>query len=181
VPFVWLISFIHPEESNIYYDDDNFYGNITLLKCYSQVEAERWKANLVPIFVLLVIVANFMKITSYILTLYITRRETPFCTLGDAIQSFLEKPDADTKGRCIAAHHDYMKRAHGQSEWSTRSPIVGELWTGGREYWFSALRKRHVLTFTALLFIVLSCWWLLVCVSARWQSRWCWIVISLIH
>ncbi|KAJ5221343.1 uncharacterized protein N7469_010230 [Penicillium citrinum] len=82
VSFVWLFSSIHPEESNIYYDDENFYGYITLRKCYSQLEPERCKA------VLLVIVANFIKITSFILTLYITRRETPFCTLGDAIQSF---------------------------------------------------------------------------------------------
>ncbi|OQE15658.1 hypothetical protein PENSTE_c027G08766 [Penicillium steckii] len=155
VPFTWLFSSTHPMKSNRYYDDDTLYGDITLRTCYSQPVAEKCRANLVPLFMLLVIVANSIKIMSFILTLYITRRETPFCTLGDAIQSFLERPDVYTKGRCISAHHDYMKRAREQSEWSPRPPSSGDLWTGGCEFWFAALRKRHILAYTALLFVVL--------------------------
>ena len=45
----------------------------------------------------------------------------PMVTVGDAIQSFLMRPDGYTKGMCLASQHDFRK------VWPSSEP---KKWTG---------------------------------------------------
>ncbi|KAF7167150.1 hypothetical protein CNMCM5623_000557 [Aspergillus felis] len=105
--------------------------------CYSQRTPEQCKINIVPLFLIVVIICNAIKIASFLYTLRITKKDQPLCTTGDAIQSFLKRPDPYTQSRCLVAKYDYEKL--GSEEWTTRAPNVGDLWAGGRWRWGKAV------------------------------------------
>ena len=66
----------------------------------------------------------------------------PMITVGDAIQSFLGRPDDTTKGMCLASQKDFQLR---RGSWPTAGP---QIWKGevkvhrlklaSKKYWFSA-------------------------------------------
>ncbi|KAJ4336044.1 hypothetical protein N0V95_008728, partial [Ascochyta clinopodiicola] len=54
---------------------------------------------------LLVIVSNGIKALCMLWTLLVYRKHLPLVTLGDAIAHFLDKPDPETKGRCLYSNN----------------------------------------------------------------------------
>ncbi|KAL1846346.1 hypothetical protein Plec18170_009197 [Paecilomyces lecythidis] len=105
--------------------------------CYSQRTSEQCKANIVPIFLIVVVICNTFKLISFALTLWFTKQDPPLCTTGDVIQSFLQQPDPYTKGRCLVEKQDYER--HRGKEWTSRPTHTGDLWTGGRWMWAKAI------------------------------------------
>lgn len=77
--------------------------------CYSQPVPEKCKANLVPAFLIVVIICNVIKLVCFMCALYMTKQCQPLCTTGDAIQSFIQQPDQYTQGRCLVSKHEYEK------------------------------------------------------------------------
>ncbi|KAJ5151786.1 hypothetical protein N7492_010081 [Penicillium capsulatum] len=89
------------------------------------------------------------KIASFVCALGITKENPPLCTTGDAIQSFLTKPDVHTRNRCLASKEDYDRWQSGsREEWYPRPPGTGDVWTGGRYRWRKAISIWQGLLFT---------------------------------
>jgi hypothetical protein len=64
----------------------------------------------------LVIVLNFAKAVIMCLAVFGVR-ETPLMTLGDAISSFLQRPDVYTEGMCMVSKQELMA---GPQNWAAR-------------------------------------------------------------
>jgi hypothetical protein len=137
----------------------NLYGGVfgwstdgPIKYCYSQLAPEKCRVGIVPIFLIIVIGCNVIKITSFVCTLYVThgKKDQPLCTTGDAIKSFLKQPDPYTRGRCLAAKEDYEKWLRGSEEWIPRPFTVGDLWTGGRYRWHKAVNDWHWIIFVSI-------------------------------
>lgn len=119
-----------------------------VLYCYAEKldpdRDQRCKVNIVPVFLIVVMVCNLIKTVTFLASLHVTQKGHPLVTTGDAIQSFLERPDTFTKGRCLAAKYDYDTRSFRRSkEWQPRSEAVFDIWDGGRYRWGKAMRARQ--------------------------------------
>ena len=114
--------------------------NAPVRYCYSQPVSEQCKANLVPTFLIVVIICNVIKMACFGCALYITKKRQPLCTTGDAIQSFIQQPDQYTQGRCLVFKYEYEKVGYRKREWVPRPTTVGDLWEGGRWRWGKAVR-----------------------------------------
>ncbi|KAJ6161058.1 hypothetical protein N7470_004454 [Penicillium chermesinum] len=68
-------------------------GNAPVRSCFQEPRLNEYHVKVVPSFLVLVIICNVIKISSYLATLWITQTEPPLCTIGDAIQSFIQEPD----------------------------------------------------------------------------------------
>ncbi|KAE8148804.1 hypothetical protein BDV25DRAFT_168224 [Aspergillus avenaceus] len=68
--------------------------------CLSREAEERCELHFSPSIGLVVIVCNIIKVTCMFLTARRDRSEV-FMTMGDAISSFLSRPDPTTAGRCL--------------------------------------------------------------------------------
>lgn len=110
-----------------------------VLYCYSQPATEHCKVDVIPAFLIAVVVCNIIKILSFVGALLITKMDRPLCTTGDAIQSFIKSPDPYTRGRCLAAKEDYEKWPFLSKEWDPRPSGIGDTWTGGRYHWGKAI------------------------------------------
>ena len=125
------------------YDGATSYGdqqNLTVSYCLSELVPELCKVNLVPIILGVVIVCNAIKIAAFLGTLWISQRKKPLITTGDAIQSFLERRDTSTKGRCLVSKEEYETTFRTSKEWKPRMPGTGDVWTGGRTRWGKSIR-----------------------------------------
>ncbi|KAJ5116229.1 hypothetical protein N7456_000577 [Penicillium angulare] len=118
-------------------------AKVSIQTCYSQSEEEQCKIEIVPVFMFVIIACNVIKILAFIGALYLTKQDTPLCTTGDAIQSFIKTPDRYTRGRCLAAKEDYEKLLTDSREWDPRPPGVGDIWTGGRYLWRKSSHDWH--------------------------------------
>ena len=113
--------------------------NAPVRHCYSQKAPEQCKANLVPTFLIVVIICNVIKLACFGCALLISKKDQPLCTTGDAIQSFLQQPDPHTQGRCLVAKYEYEKLGYRLREWVPRLSTVGDLWNGGSWRWAKAV------------------------------------------
>jgi len=86
---------------------------------------------------IIVILANMVKAGVMITTLLRFRTPT-LVTIGDAIASFLENPDAMTKGNCLSTREDLRK-----GRWEHE---VGKRWVPKRHFWFKAASIKRWLT-----------------------------------
>ena len=121
-------------------DDSN---NATVKYCLSQTVPEQCKVSVAPMFLLVVIACNVIKIFGFLCTLHITQKDPPLVTTGDAIQSFLKNPDPTTRGRCLVSKYDYDKLFRRSKEWAERPIGTGDTWDGGRYRWGKAVRGCH--------------------------------------
>lgn len=130
------------KDSNQAYIDS--WTSVPITQCYSERVDEKCKVNMIPAFLIVVIVCNIIKSGACLLALVITRAHPPLVTTGDAIQSFLEEPDKFTKGRCLASKKSYDNFQScilpGRSQvWSSRLlNNGGDIWNGGRASWLRA-------------------------------------------
>ncbi|KAJ5215100.1 hypothetical protein N7468_010779 [Penicillium chermesinum] len=121
-----------------------------ILECHSQRHAENCKASLAPAFLMTIIICNAVKATCALLALHITKKEPPLCTTGDAIQSFLQEPDAYTKNCCLVAKRGRSQRL------SLRPFKNADVWTGERDRWITAINKWQLAAFIIALALLLS-------------------------
>ena len=133
-------------------------------KCYSQKTIEQCKTSLVPVLLVIVIVCNIIKGCCGLLALHLTRADPSLCTTGDAIQSFLNKPDLHTQGRCLVSKKDFEKLFPGQSDdWNSRPLNIGDIWTGGRDRWYTAVNTWYWS-------LCMSLWLAIVVLVSEWAS-----------
>ena len=59
-----------------------------------------------------VVVSNFVKAICMAITLFYYKRHAALITIGDAVASFLDQPDPETRGRCL--HSKWLMEA----EWN---------------------------------------------------------------
>lgn len=123
--------------------------------CYSQSAPEQCKANIVPIFLIVVVICNVIKLICFIFALRITRKDQPLCTTGDAIQSFIKEPDPHTQGRCLVSKHDYETIFHRSREWAQRPSNVADLLVGGRWRWGKSVRMWQWVFYVVVVCIVI--------------------------
>ena len=79
------------------------YGH-KVLYCLSEKVREECKLNYSLQFALIVVISNLAKVICMFLTVW-RHRDSALITIGDAIQSFLDRPDPLTRGFCIYSDH----------------------------------------------------------------------------
>lgn len=104
-----------------------------------KIEADcqiRWNTQIAIVMVVL----NFLKAGLILFTVF-GIKEDPLMAIGDAIASFLQKPDSTTANMCIASKNDIIAMKHNFKAGSRE-------WTGKRYCWrHSASRFRRILLF----------------------------------
>lgn len=76
--------------------------------CLSEPVESQCKVSLVPSFLAVVCVCNFIKIAAFLCTLRVAPKDATLVTQGDVIQSYLDAPDPTFKGICLATRRDFM-------------------------------------------------------------------------
>jgi hypothetical protein len=69
--------------------------------CLVEQVPESCQVQFAFILAIMVIVCNIIKATCMALLLFKFTKHTPLITMGDAVASFLEHPDPETRGRCL--------------------------------------------------------------------------------
>lgn len=115
------------DAANVMYGNQ---GGHPVAFCYAEpVLEEHCKVNIVPTFLIVVAICNVFKVVAFTLCLYITRSNRPLLTTGDAIQSFIERPDIYTKERCLVSKCDYDGPWFRRSRyWQPRADSAGDTW-----------------------------------------------------
>ena len=132
--------------------------------CLSQQVEEHCKLQFSTNIMIAVIVCNFVKLSCMAWIAWKQDSE-PIITVGDAIASFLDRPDPTTSGNCLAGRQCFMNNK--TSKWRTRShltrlitsrsrsesesgPEISRFWDKGpqiwepcRRFWFSAASKER--------------------------------------
>ncbi|KAI0538383.1 hypothetical protein GGR58DRAFT_501217 [Xylaria digitata] len=95
-----------------------------------------------PIILLIITIFVFTKtlIALLVTTVLSHTRQAPLVTLGDAIESFIKKPDAVTIGYCAMGHEEIRKAFKSNS--SPTSPEARP-WQGLRKPWASAIPRSN--------------------------------------
>ncbi|KAL2783693.1 hypothetical protein BJX66DRAFT_116816 [Aspergillus keveii] len=103
-----------------------------------------------------VIVANAVK-ASVLCYMALRMRESPILTMGDAVASFLHRPDRHSLGKCLVPGKEIKDRySTQQSACLQHMPMVFE---GKRKRWYSTVSRRQWIA-------VLSCWLLAILICA---------------
>lgn len=129
--------------------------------CLSREVEGQCKLTVLPVFLIIVIACNVIKIVSFVCALWVTKKDRPLCTTGDVIQSFLGEPDPHTRNRCLTTKRDYevWKLGAVSQKWSSRSSTSGDQWTGERHCWRQAVSGWQWLIFvTVAIAIILGAW-----------------------
>jgi hypothetical protein len=132
--------------------------------CYAQRVIEECEANVVPLFLIVVIICNGIKGICFLLTLYVTKKDPPLCIIGDAIQSFINEPDIHTRHCCLASKEDYETLSPDRSsKRSGRWALNADTWKGGRRRWITAVNQTQWWIYTILWAVAVTLVALLVC------------------
>ena len=108
--------------------------------CLSRPTEEHCTVRMNVNIMIIVIVANALKVGAMLLTLW-TQRQDPLVTVGDAIKSFLKINDPATTNRCLASKNDFLR-----SHWL----IEPKTWHRRRPYWFQSASKMRWIICNAL-------------------------------
>ncbi|KAK5697818.1 hypothetical protein LTR17_023785 [Elasticomyces elasticus] len=109
--------------------------------CLAQISPSHCKLQFSLHILVTVIVMNACKSVCMFLTLYQQKDET-LVTIGDALSSFLDRPDERTKGRCLMAKVDMSKgplrwRASGVENTPNTNPLPVTYYAPIRRHWFA--------------------------------------------
>ena len=107
--------------------------NFPIDYCLSQTAPEKCALQFSLPIMLIVIVCNVVKITCMILIM-LMRGSQPLTTVGDAIASFLMKPDPATKNICLADKYFFREKS-----WQAK-PLT---WRSERHRWLRAASKTR--------------------------------------
>lgn len=102
--------------------------------CLSKREKERCKLQFSLAIMIVVIVCNLIK-TVCLSTIAWKQDPEPLVTLGDAIVSFLDRPDVTTEGNCITV----KTRFEQSNDWC----LLLSRWDQKRLRWFRAASRRR--------------------------------------
>ncbi|PLB52320.1 hypothetical protein P170DRAFT_472224 [Aspergillus steynii IBT 23096] len=139
--------------------------------CFSQRIPAQCKTDVIPVFLIIVIVCNVVKVACFLFTLRIVKKDHPLCTTGDAVQSFLERPDEYTNHRCLASKHDFEKLSTKSKCWETRGPGDADIWTDRRHRWGKAVRTWQWVTYTVLVSIMVILTGVKICdINSSWAA-----------
>lgn len=93
--------------------------------CLSEVIEERCSFSGNISILIVVIVCNIVKIACMLFVAFGLNEHTPLITIGDAISSFLKRPDAATLGKCLWARTD-VTAEFGPSIFESSAPRVAK-------------------------------------------------------
>jgi hypothetical protein len=149
IPFDWIcgddyIAYLHPEgvtpcTLSIATSGAATWRALSHSISYCMVEpiVEKCRLSFSLEIMIIVIVANMAKATIMILTCWRLKAPT-LVTIGDAIASFLDKPDPTTAGICLSTQEDIQK-----GKWKNQA---AKRWIPKRHFWFKAASiKRWVI------------------------------------
>ena len=114
--------------------------------CLSQRVEEHCQLQFSILIMIIVIVANFLKLLCMLYTVQ-SHNVPTLVTIGDAISSFLEDPDPTTVGYCTLSKSDVDK----DRKWSKRAfngtyqavPAQPRPWIAKHHFWFSGASKTR--------------------------------------
>jgi len=95
--------------------------------CLSQSTPELCQLGFTVYIMIIVILCNIAKVASMVCSFWVLIDE-PLVVIGDALSSFLEAPDINTKGCCLMEARDDISIRNSQ----------GRIWQFKRHYWFYA-------------------------------------------
>jgi hypothetical protein len=110
--------------------------------CLSQRVEEKCKLQFSLYIMIVVIFCNLVKSISMLMTFW-KRYNQPLVTLGDAVSSFLDNPDATTEGMCLVSKSDVLGGA-----WRTRG--TPKQYQPVRNFWFRAASLKRWLICNSL-------------------------------
>ena len=117
--------------------DWNIMG-VPITYCMSELEPEKCQLQF-SLHILAIIVAfNTLKIAAMVATLLLHKKSTPpLVTIGDAISSFLEHPDARTRGMCLDSRYEIVE------ELKQSGPQRAREFAGKRSHWWKAASAKR--------------------------------------
>ncbi|KAH0563315.1 hypothetical protein GP486_002121, partial [Trichoglossum hirsutum] len=103
--------------------------------CLSELVPERCKLQFSLHIMVVVILCNAVKVVCLAMT---GRRmkARKLATLGDAVESFLVRPDAVTEGMCLVDMKEVVS-----GRWMGAEPMGQRLWQPKKEFWFRVSQK----------------------------------------
>ena len=118
----------------------------TVEYCLSQKVQEHCRLQFSIIIMVIVIIANFLKLLCMVYTIR-SHHVPTLVTMGDAVSSFLQDPDPTTIGYCTLSKRDVDK----DRQWSKRVsggnyqavPSQPRPWIVKRHFWFSGASKTR--------------------------------------
>ncbi|KAI0445163.1 hypothetical protein F4803DRAFT_560452 [Xylaria telfairii] len=136
---------INPEEciSNLHHTASDLQPpgfDISVDYCLAQPLNTKCQIGVSPILLLLVTICVVVKtITAIVVTTFLSyTRQTPLVTPGDAIESFIMKPDIITIGYCTMDHRGLRKAFKSNSSPPSPGPLP---WRGVRKRWAFAITR----------------------------------------
>ncbi|KAK3360958.1 hypothetical protein B0T24DRAFT_643184 [Lasiosphaeria ovina] len=117
-------------------------GSHLVTYCLSKTEEEHCRLNFSVLFAAIVVAANALKATVLVFTL-LNPPDEPLLVLGDAISSFLVRPDPYTTGMSLATSRT------ARPSWR-RTLLAPTLWNPVRKRWRSAARLSQWIVNMAL-------------------------------
>jgi hypothetical protein len=147
-PYPWICSLDYNFEGDfcnvdsLGIGDDSFQwklGNRTIDYCLSEVVEEHCKVRLNAVIAALVLVINLVK---SVLIMFVAFRikDDPLMNMGDAVASFLQRPDLATEGSCLLSKESITKKKDGYS-----NPWGPRVFHDERKRWFAAASRRRLL------------------------------------
>jgi hypothetical protein len=111
----------------------------TIAYCLVEVVPEECSLRFSLPIMLIIIVANFVKVVVIVLVL-LTHKTPTLVTLGDAVASFLERPDPYTARICLSTREDILKLQEG---WRVQP---AKPWIPKKRFWIKAASWKRWLT-----------------------------------
>jgi hypothetical protein len=106
--------------------------------CLSELVPERCKLQFSLHIMVVVIFCNVVKVVCLAMTGRRVKART-LATLGDAVESFLERPDAVTEGICLVDMREVVS-----GKWMGAETMGQRLWRPKKEFWFRISQKSWV-------------------------------------
>ena len=146
----------HPENKTVIPDPDDWrpYGD-KVQYCWSENVVDNCKLSFNLDFAVVVMICNLCKVIGMFLT-YKTHKQWALITLGDAIESFLDRPDDSTLGLCIYST-DRIQLIWGWGGGSSYNSVPlftnakekslldhdSKQWSPRSQYWAAAANRRR--------------------------------------
>ena len=141
-------------------------GNVSISYCLARHVEPHCETQFSIVILVIVVMCNVLKVGCIAITVFRSDLQ-PLVTLGDAIASFLDIPDATTVGMCLAEDTTFKKRKaknqnqnqyqyHGttrESEFLEQQP---QEYKGRRRFWFAAPGWKRWLLIYITCFIALG-------------------------
>lgn len=119
---------------------------ITFDYCLSERVDEKCQLYFSPPICLVVILCNVVKVTCMFLTIHGNRKNI-FLTVGDAISSFLSRPDVTTQGECLLSVSEINSRHSSKTYFSQKN---GTTLCPKRKRWAQTVSFMYWMTMIAL-------------------------------